>query len=186
MSKLKARKKATTTPVAATLKKAIRTAHQKVTEPWRATVGRDCTFYYEGGHGDRYWSGGWHYGFIREVPIKGQHKGWMRIELPTDLIGKDDQGKYYVKPHEKAWVSQWNVNEPGDFQYHGPKLEEIVQARTNEKASQVREALKNPRAAKPKSVTRVSGKSRANRVHNRGVLCEDVPTGRGHKVKSQG
>ncbi len=107
--------------------------------PWRPAVGSWCSFYYEGGHGERYWSGGWHCGIIREIPIKGQHKNWMRIEIMVDHYAVEETKGVRVRrivPHEKPWVFGANVNELGDTTYHGPRLKEVVQARADEKAEQ--------------------------------------------------
>jgi len=117
----------------------------KTAEPWKAAVGQPCTFYYEGGHGERYWSGGWRYGFIREIPVKGQHKNWMRIEIPIDHYAMDEVKGVRVSrllPHERPWVFSGNINGPGDFLYHGLKLVEIVAERTEEKVKDLAHAAK--------------------------------------------
>ena len=126
-------------PVAAPPKKAAQPAPTKPPEPWRPVVGRACTFYYEGGAGERYWSGGWRYGIIREVPIKGTHKNWTRVEIPLDRYTVEERPNglrvRVLMLREKPWVFGANVNDVGDFIYHGPKLDEIVQARVEEKAA---------------------------------------------------
>lgn len=115
--------------------KRVSKAVQKPREPWRPRVGSPCTFYYEGGRGDNYWSGGWHYGIIREIPTKGQHLNWVRIELPADLYGWDPvKRRWYIRDKPRAWVYGANVNEAGDCIYHGPRLTDIVAERKQEKA----------------------------------------------------
>lgn len=110
-------------------------------ELWSKSIGQPCSFYHEGGHGQNYWARGWRYGIIRAIPIKGQKKGWIQIEIPVKLYGWNEdvsKGKigYYVRPFEKIWVSQWNVNPPGDTTYHGPNLKEVVAERKEEKDAQ--------------------------------------------------
>ena len=97
------------------------------TEPF-PSVGVWCTFYYEGGHGDGYWCGGWRPGKILAIPIKGQHKGWMQVELVA---------AYKANP-SRAWVHSNNVNRLGDIHYHGPKAAEIVAAMEATKAANVK------------------------------------------------
>lgn len=141
MSNLKPRNK----PTVPRPEKVVRTVKEKVPEPWAPSVGRCCTFYYEGGHGERYWSGGWRVGIICEVPTKGRHKNWMRVEIPIDHYAIDEvRGKRIRRllPHEKPWVFGANVNELGDFTYHGPKLDEIVAERVAEKAADVEASAK--------------------------------------------
>jgi hypothetical protein len=132
-------------PAKAALKTVRPSVKKRTAAPWSRSVGQPCSFYYEGGHGDRYWSGGWHYGIIREIPIKGKYKNWIRVELPTDLYGKDDKGQYYIRQHEKAWVFSANINEPGDVTYHGPKLDELVAQRKDEKAKDIAAAKRRKR-----------------------------------------
>ena len=103
-------------------------------------MGFPCTFYHEGGHGLNYWARGWRYGFIIETPIKGQHKNWTRVEVRVPLYGLDETGRYKLRPFERAWVRSANVNAPMDFVYHGPRLNEIVQERQEDKAEQQAEA----------------------------------------------
>ena len=136
--------------------------------PWTKTVGQPCTFYHESGHGQNYWARGWRYGIIREDPIKGQHKGWMRVEIPVTLYGMDDKGKYYARPNERAWVNANNINEPGDYFYHGPKLHEEVAERAEAKAEQLAAKVRKPRTKKyvpakatPKASCKVRGDVRA-------------------------
>lgn len=117
--------------------------------PWAKEVGQATTFYLEGGHGERYWSGGWHYGIIRALPIKGSKKGWAQIEIPVPRWAWDNTKRKYVpKALERAWVSAWNVNEPGDFSYHGPKLKDEVRGRAEDKAEQQAKADKKIRRVK--------------------------------------
>lgn len=140
-------RKARNRPVAASAQKKGRTAATKPTAPWQPLPGAWCSFYYEGGHGEKYWSGGWHHGVIREVPIKGRHKGWMRIELLTDHYTAEEDPKTGLRtrrtiPHERPWVFGANVNELGDTTYHGLKLLEIVAERAEKKAEAICEKLK--------------------------------------------
>lgn len=131
MSRLKGRSR----PV---VEKVAQRAAPLVAGPWRPTVGHWCSFYYEGGHGERYWSGGWHCGVIREIPVKGQHKNWVRIELMVDHYAVEEDPRTHERirriiPHEKAWVFGANVNKLGDTTYHGPRLHEVVQERQEAK-----------------------------------------------------
>lgn len=125
-------------PVAASPKKGVHPVKVKPLEPWRPIPGAWCSFYYEGGFGERYWSGGWHHGVIREVPIKGRHKNWMRVELMTDHYAAEEDPKTGQRirrsaAHEKPWVFSANINELGDTTYHGLKLVEAVAERREEK-----------------------------------------------------
>lgn len=149
MSKLKARTKAAK-PVAAPVKKAPK-AKEKPPEPWSLRPGVWCSFYYEGGHGERYWSGGWHCGIVRDIPIKGQHKNWVRVELMSDHYAVEEVNGERVRriiPHEKPWVFSANINELGDTTYHGPKLDEMVAERAEAKAADVAKAAKKARRIK--------------------------------------
>ena len=116
----------------------------------------------EGGHGQGYWSGGWHYGIIRAIPIKGQKKGFAQVEILAPVWGwSDGRGKnrngtplserrprgYYRKPCERVWVNVHNLNEPGDVLYHGPRLKEEVKERKEEKTAQQNKADKKHRRA---------------------------------------
>jgi hypothetical protein len=66
----------------------------------------------------------------------------------------DDKTKgaigWYRRPLERVWVNAHNVNEPGDFYYHGPRLEEVVAERAEEKQAQ---QVKANRQRKPTSST---------------------------------
>ena len=133
--------------------------------PWSKSVGQSTTFYLEGGHGQNYWAGGWHLGTIRALPIKGQKKGFAQVELACTAWGwSDGRGHnrngtplpaaqlktprgYYRRDSERYWVNAHNLNEPGDTTYHGPRLNEVVAERQEEKAAQQARAL---RALKPK------------------------------------
>ena len=126
-------------------------------------MGQPTTFYLEGGHGERYWSGGWHHGIIKALPIKGVHKHWAQIELTapawgwsdgkgynrngTPLVGNRPRG-YYMRDNERVWVSVFNLNEPGDTSYHGPRLDEVVQERKEEKAKDMASAKRAARVSK--------------------------------------
>jgi hypothetical protein len=112
-------------------------------------VGEPCSFYHETGRGDSRVVHGWRYGILREVPIKGQHKGWARIEVPVHQWGRDEiTGKYVSKPNIKVWVHISNVNAPGDTVYHGPTLKEVVAERKEEKAAQQAKADKQKAKAR--------------------------------------
>ena len=124
--------------------------------PWEKAVGRHTSFYLEGGYGQNYWSGGWHYGVIRQLPIKGQRKGFAQVELLTPLWGWTDGRRnrngtllavkrargYYRRDNERVWVNAHNLNEPGDFIYRGPRLKEVVAERKEEKQQQQAKAKK--------------------------------------------
>jgi hypothetical protein len=62
---------------------------------------------------------------VREVPIKGQHKGHSRIEVSAG----------YTKTPAMVWVPSPVVNAVGDRTYHGPRLDEIVAERAEQKAA---------------------------------------------------
>jgi hypothetical protein len=120
----------------------VSTVNPKPPEAWRPLPGAWCSFYYEGGHGEKYWSGGWHHGVIREIPIKGRHKNWIRVELMTDHYAAEDDPKTGLRvrrmaAHEKPWVFGANVNELGDTAYHGLTLLEAVAERKEEKKCEI-------------------------------------------------
>jgi hypothetical protein len=112
---------------------------------WTPKVGAASSFYHEGGTGDKYWAGGWRYGIIKYIPTKGQRLGWAELEIPVDLYGKDDRGRYVLKPRLKAWCHLQAVNAPGDFLYHGRSIKEEVQERREEKQIQQAKADKRKR-----------------------------------------
>lgn len=93
----------------------------------KLAVGSPCQFYHSGGHGERRWVVGWRFGLIRYIPIKGQKKGQVQIEVPVPVFGPDERGKQVRKPNLRVWVSELDVNEVGDTQYHGPKAAAIVE-----------------------------------------------------------
>ena len=158
---------------------------EKPPEAWSLRPGVWCSFYCEGGHGERYWSGGWHCGIVREVPIKGCHKNWVRIELMVDHYAVEETNGERVRrimPHEKPWVFGANVNELGDTTYHGPRLEEIVAERAAEKEQQVADAAKRVKpqplrkaktsaASKPvKTLPTKTAKATRQKVRGRGPI----------------
>ena len=84
-------------------------------------VGKPCSFYHEGGMGDRHWVIGWRYGIVIHIPARGKREGWVRVEVPVDLWHWDFGRKMWVsQPHLIAWVPRANVNAVGDTTYHGP------------------------------------------------------------------
>ena len=131
-------------------------------------MGQSTTFYLEGGHGQNYWAGGWHLGTIRALPTKGQKKGFAQVELACTVWGWSDgrghnrngtplsvaQAKAprgsYRREGERYWVNAFNLNEPGDTTYHGPRLNEVVAER--QEAKEVDQA--KAEAAKRVSVSR--------------------------------
>lgn len=120
------------------------TAKAPPSRPWAREVGQATTFYLEGGHGDAYWSGGWHYGKIHAIPTRGQKFGWVQVKLQTPLYFWDDQKARWVpKPFARVWVRANNLNEPGDFIYHGPTAKETFRDRQDEKQKQQAKANKH-------------------------------------------
>lgn len=103
----------------------------------RVAIGQPCSFYHEGGHGQNYWARGWRYGVVRAVPIKGQRKGWARIEVPVRLYEWDGK-RWQLRAFERAWVRADNINAPGDTTYHGPVLQEVVAERAEKKAADIK------------------------------------------------
>jgi hypothetical protein len=113
--------------------------------PWSLKVGAPCSFYHEGGKGDKHWVVGWRYGIIKHIPSRGQRFGWGEIEVPVDLYAKDEKGHYQLRPRIKAWCHLSAVNAPGDCLYHGQPLKELVRERKEEKAIQQKKADKKKR-----------------------------------------
>jgi hypothetical protein len=121
-------------------------------------VGAPSSFYHEGGSGEKHWVNGWRYGIVLYIPIKGKYKGWAQLEIPVKLWTWDD-GKptearpkkrspgWARKPSIKAWCHIAAINEPGDFVYHGPKLDEIVRERKAEKKKDQKKADRRVRRA---------------------------------------
>src|SRR4051812_46611274 len=103
-------------------------------------VGDGCSFYHEGGHGERRWVIGWRYGVIVQIPKKGKRKGFVEVEIPVQRWRevKDAAARRSAfKPwKEKVWLHDYDVNEPGDTVYHGRKLREVVAERKEVKAVQ--------------------------------------------------
>ena len=97
-------------------------------------VGKPCSFYHEGGHGDRRWVVGWRYGIICAVPQKGLRLGMVRIELPVALWSRNDvTGEYTRQPNERIWVEAQNVNEVGDTIFHGKSAVEQYEEKLEQK-----------------------------------------------------
>ena len=86
----------------------------------KLSIGSVCSYYWQG----------WRVGTIIAIPIKGQHKGDVRIEQPPLLCNMPDRLPVRV------WVPEYDVNELGDTFYHGPKLEQMVREREEAKATQ--------------------------------------------------
>ena len=108
-------------------------------------VGQHCSFYHEGGVGERHWVRGWRYGVIRQMPVKGKHKHHTQVEVTRG----------YKAGTERTWVPRGNVNEPWDTKYHGLRLDEMVAERKTKKATDQAAADKKvkrltPRRPKPR------------------------------------
>lgn len=110
-------------------------------------VGDNCSFYHEGGHGDRHWIVGWRFGIIRAVPTKGAKKNWMHIEIPVRMFTVEND-RWKQRPPQRFWVHSSVVNAVGDFKYHGLKLAEAVKERKETKIKQQKKADKRKRPAK--------------------------------------
>ena len=110
---------------------------------FKPEVGKPCSFYHSGGVCDNRWSRGWRYGIVREIPSKGRHFGFIRIEIPVDLWAYDPvKNTWTSRPRERAWISAVDVNAPGDTTYHGPSEDEILQQRKEKKAAEQAKADK--------------------------------------------
>ena len=71
---------------------------------WTPKVGQACEYFLEG----------YRYGIVVAVPIKGQHKGMIRVENPTPRWMRDDNtGLYIPKPKTREWVDAECVWEAG-------------------------------------------------------------------------
>ncbi len=57
-----------------------------------------------------YYLDGWRYGIIRRIPIKGERKGMVQMEVPVDRW-KFEDGKWIPKARDKAWVPARNLRE---------------------------------------------------------------------------
>jgi hypothetical protein len=103
-----------------------------------------CTFYHEGGVGERRWVVGWRYGIIRSAPAKGAKKGWTHIEIPVPCFTFDLTTKRWNRrPNARVWVHSKNVNAVGDYRYHGNEgLAEEVADRAAVKEKQTKAAKK--------------------------------------------
>lgn len=60
-----------------------------------------------------YYLEGWRYGIIRRVPIKGERKGTVKIEVPVDRWKYED-GKWVSRARESNWVPALNVQPISD------------------------------------------------------------------------
>jgi hypothetical protein len=110
---------------------------------FKPEIGKGCSFYHEGGHGEARWIIGWRFGIVRAIPSKGYKLGMVQIELPVPLWTRDIQtGTYTPRPFEKVWVESRLVNAPGDFVYHGLTADEILQERRDKKAAEQAKADK--------------------------------------------
>jgi hypothetical protein len=99
-------------------------------------IGEACSFYHEGGRGERRWVIGWRYGVVRAIPIKGQHKHWVQVEIPVRLYSWDELKKrWQLRPFVRAWIHSGSVNPVGDTVYHGTRLVEEVKERKEQKAT---------------------------------------------------
>lgn len=82
-------------------------------------VGHGCTFYHEGGQGERRWVVGWRYGIVRAIPARGARKNFVHIEIPVRLYAwEEDRGAYRAKTNGLAWVHRDLVNPMGDYTFH--------------------------------------------------------------------
>lgn len=111
-------------------------------------VGDKCSFYHEGGAGDRRWVVGWRFGIIRALPAKGAKKNWAQIELPIKAFTWDDAAKKWLpRAVPRVWVHSNNVNPVGDHSNHAPRLVEVVKERKAEKKKQQAKADKRRKRA---------------------------------------
>lgn len=98
-------------------------------------VGSGCSFYHEGGKGEKRWVIGWRFGRIIEIGgDKGKYKGQVRVEIPVKLWERDAvTNRYKSLPNEKVWVREEDVNEVGDFTYHGTRTVEMIKEEVKER-----------------------------------------------------
>jgi hypothetical protein len=130
-------------------------------QAWELKPGVGASFYHEGGSGDKHWAVGWRYGIVLHIIERGSKRGWVQLEIPVDLWGWNDgqekriDGKiikkkstpgWVPKPRLKAWCHSSAVNAPMDCIYHGPKLDEIVQARREQKDKDMSRSARRARA----------------------------------------
>lgn len=117
---------------------------------WTPEVGKPCSFYHEGGgNGEKHWVVGWRYGIIRHVPARGQHYGWVRIEIPVDAWAFDYKTRRWsLKPRVLVWVHSSCVNEVGDTIYHGPRTVEVLAERKEAKRREQEKADKKRAAGR--------------------------------------
>lgn len=119
---------------------------------FKPEVGKLCSFYHEGGHGERRW-GYWRHGTVRAIPSKGHKLGLVQIELPVKFWLRDPvTGSYAPRPSEKVWADAAVVNAPGDTLYHGAKTWEIAEQRRLKKEAEQDKADKKARRLKPRAV----------------------------------
>lgn len=130
------------------------------------SVGQKCSFYHEGGHGERRWVVGWRCGVIRSIPSKGSKKNWVQIELSVHRYAWDAVNeRWTLKPLERVWVHSSVVNAPGDFRFHGQSAVEVFKERQAEKAQQQARAdkAKVPKASKAKPKAEPPGPARGRK-----------------------
>jgi hypothetical protein len=111
----------------------------EILEPvaWTLAPGQPCSFYHEGGHGQKRWVVGWRYGVIHHIPSRGERRNWVQIELRVRRFRWDDERHGWKRlPFERVWVHNSVVNPPGDTKYHGQRLVEEVKERREEKRKQ--------------------------------------------------
>jgi hypothetical protein len=115
----------------------------------KLAVGCGCTFWHEGGRGQQRWVIGWRFGYIKEIPSKGAHFGFIRVEIPVNLWTRDNTtGKYAPAARERVWVPVIDVNEPGDTKYHGERTVEMFKERKQAKAAEQAKADKKVKAGR--------------------------------------
>jgi hypothetical protein len=125
-------------------------------------IGKGCSFYHEGGHGERRWVIGWRYGVIRSIPTKGTKKNWVQIELQIRRSSWDVLEETWTpRPLERVWVHSSVINEPGDFTFHGKSDVEVFKERQAEKAFQQQKADKKTRAIAAKKASPKLAKKQA-------------------------
>lgn len=105
-------------------------------------IGEGCTFYHEGGVGERRWVAGWRYGIVREKPKS--RKNFIRVEIPVRRYTWNDEAKAWEpRVNDRAWVFHQNVNTAGDYTFHGNEtIVEDVRERAETKAKQIAQTAK--------------------------------------------
>lgn len=57
-----------------------------------------------------YYLDGLRYGIIRRIPVRGERKGWMRIEVPVDRWKWDaDRREWVSRARETVWIPARDV-----------------------------------------------------------------------------